>query len=1413
MAPPRFGASKYRNSLTQIGPREEFYRGHLPPFSIAQNASSSSLLTTFSSEIKSNREWLVTVTPHGDLSYRGYRIDSKAGIERVGQGGGVGDWDLSRLEDNTLIIGNLDGSISVYSLPESPTTSSSLTLRQTIPPASSSPITHVLLHPTTPNIVLVSSISHPLSIYDISPSIDSASITLNIKEPKGIWSFGWSNDGRKIGVVGKSGNLSIYEPRKSKDPITTKNLTFSNVQPLKPCKLVWLGNNQIFLTSFSKSRNRQFSLYQISNTSSNTTIETIFNENLDTSQGILIPLIDNERKLIYLIGKGDMTLRQLEISPGTSLGYQETIHQLPYPLSTSSITLKHQTKSDVMKAEIAQILIPIIDKDGDALIPLSIKIPRRQLIDYHDDLYPDIIGTVPEQTAEEWLKGENKAPQLITLDPARRHVWEGKVEEYQRNSSRTSSKHSDTIPEISSSPNPPTSTIQANIPQDTPEIDGKYELGHQSPAHDTPSPSTQSSAADSQGNTSIPIQTSNVPKLDNEETYSSTSYKSRIVADYLAIEFARHRSGGGTEPLMVGLQGPQGCGKTTLCSGFVRYLKEKKELTAAVLSLDDLYKTHEGLKAIAAQHPDNALLSGRGPPGTHDTELAVSVLEQVKRINDSPDNFANLPIFDKSLCGGEGDRSSETVKIAGPIDVFILEGWSMGFLPLGEKQLEESYSKPKAASLKTSDIFYVKHPLQSLKSLNEYLSEFSSSIYSNFKGFIQIEPLSYDYVFRWRLQQEHNMKEKNGGKGMTDEQVKKFVERYMPGYELWKEGIWNKGTTWEGRGLKLVFGPEREVLDVIQPQSTAQLDSNENSAPVEAKEKFNEDTKGDIQLKQVEQLAAEKDIKLIEKDLAAMKVEKQKEVEVTPFPPAPAPASSTPISAPAPAPVANIVSTDASPSSNTNLSQASKLLTAITPSESTEPSTQRSTTQAPTQERYNPNWSRKFLAGKSPLIPSYDSLPALSSLHQDSKILKANANLAFFPIQGTGGRLNVHPLSKKGRLSIGGEGYLSAGVEIVDFDVELAGDRVAVAGEDGIIRIWSVPKDGMTGVGPEPNQVLKGKGIDKITQIAFHPTAKDLLVGLTNDHGSSNIRFWDLSAGEETKVEQVSDKGVFNFSFSPQGDRVAIAAKDNQILVLDPRKPSDQITGKAHDSPRSFQIVWIDETHLASVGFSRGSQRKINSYEISSGTIETISSITIDVSPSVLFPVYDPDTSILYIWGKGERVIQSFEVQLNSRSTEKIVKLPSYTAGQPQVGLVFLPKRLIDVRKVEIAKCLRLTAKTMEEVTFTIPRNKPEFFQDDIYVPTIDVEKYVTTAPEWLQGENTLPSKIDLRPEGMISLSQAPKNDSAATKKFVPAANVMSEEEKKRKEMDDLFKKAKMDESSDEEDVPIKGLAPPDDDW
>lgn len=67
-------------------------------------------------------------------------------------------------------------------------------------------------------------------------------------------------------------------------------------------------------------------------------------------------------------------------------------------------------------------------------------------------------------------------------------------------------------------------------------------------------------------------------------------------------------------PFIIGLNGVQGAGKTTLVSALSSAL-EDRGVPTLVCSIDDFYLTHEDQQALARSHPDNALVQHRGEPG------------------------------------------------------------------------------------------------------------------------------------------------------------------------------------------------------------------------------------------------------------------------------------------------------------------------------------------------------------------------------------------------------------------------------------------------------------------------------------------------------------------------------------------------------------------------------------------------------------------------------------------------------------------------------------------------------------------------------------------------------------------------------------------------------------------------------
>ena len=109
----------------------------------------------------------------------------------------------------------------------------------------------------------------------------------------------------------------------------------------------------------------------------------------------------------------------------------------------------------------------------------------------------------------------------------------------------------------------------------------------------------------------------------------------------LSIKLATHRQALG-RPLIQGILGGQGTGKTTMCQVLSLILQQLGYRTLS-LSLDDLYKSYSDRLILTQQDPR---LIWRGPPGTHDLDLGLKVLEQIRQ-GESP---VRVPRFDKSLC-------------------------------------------------------------------------------------------------------------------------------------------------------------------------------------------------------------------------------------------------------------------------------------------------------------------------------------------------------------------------------------------------------------------------------------------------------------------------------------------------------------------------------------------------------------------------------------------------------------------------------------------------------------------------------------------------------------------------------------------------------------------------------------------
>ncbi|MEH1872304.1 MAG: glycerate kinase [Nostoc sp.] len=208
-------------------------------------------------------------------------------------------------------------------------------------------------------------------------------------------------------------------------------------------------------------------------------------------------------------------------------------------------------------------------------------------------------------------------------------------------------------------------------------------------------------------------------------------------------------------PLIQGIVGGQGTGKTTM-SKVLSLILDQLGYRTVSLSLDDLYKTYSDRLVLTQQDPR---LIWRGPPGTHDVDLGLNVLDQIRQLQ-SP---VMLPRFDKSAFGGAGDRT--TPEMVTDVDIVLFEGWFVGVRPINTDVFETA-PPPIITDEDKAFARDINHRLYNYLPLWERLD-----------SLIVLYPTDYRCSLEWRKQAEQQMIAA-GKSGMSNAEIEQFVNYF-----------------------------------------------------------------------------------------------------------------------------------------------------------------------------------------------------------------------------------------------------------------------------------------------------------------------------------------------------------------------------------------------------------------------------------------------------------------------------------------------------------------------------------------------------------------------------------------------------------------------------------------------------------
>ena len=226
---------------------------------------------------------------------------------------------------------------------------------------------------------------------------------------------------------------------------------------------------------------------------------------------------------------------------------------------------------------------------------------------------------------------------------------------------------------------------------------------------------------------------------------------------------ARHRKD--RSPLVVGITGAQGTGKSTLAK-LISALLTKNGFRVTILSIDDFYLSRHARAQLAETvHP---LLASRGVPGTHDTPLALSTLTALESAGAADQVL--LPAFNKA----EDDCviTDYWLKVNGPIDVILLEGWFVGASSMSDTELLNPVNELEQTEDKEGDW---------RRYVNQQLGLDYQTLFRRINELVMLQAPSFDKVFEWRGKQEEKLKNKigNEAKGVMDSiELLRFIQHY-----------------------------------------------------------------------------------------------------------------------------------------------------------------------------------------------------------------------------------------------------------------------------------------------------------------------------------------------------------------------------------------------------------------------------------------------------------------------------------------------------------------------------------------------------------------------------------------------------------------------------------------------------------
>ncbi|KAJ1372689.1 hypothetical protein KIN20_034904 [Parelaphostrongylus tenuis] len=394
------------------------------------------------------------------------------------------------------------------------------------------------------------------------------------------------------------------------------------------------------------------------------------------------------------------------------------------------------------------------------------------------------------------------------------------------------------------------------------------------------------------------------------------------------------------------------------------------------------------------------------------------------------------------------------------------------------------------------------------------------------------------------------------------------------------------------------------------------------------------------------------------------------------------------------------------------------------------------------------------------------------------------------PLKGPAGIVGIYEVDKPEKLPDGVMDGIFNKALVTDLHWNPFNDeQLAVSTDVGSINFWRLtttdgPRNEM-----QPEKVLNMGG-NKVLCFQWHPMASDLLAVALPDNSIEICESKTLT--RRTKIISHS-AAVIALAWSSDGRRLISIGKDLMLNVHQPQLGNECLIAqkKVLERGHSGRLLYAcDDRLIVTVGMTRSSSRQVQLFDASS--LQEIYTQQIDSGTQPLVPYYDYDSSVLFLSGKGSRIINMYEVCYDP---PYLLPLTPYVAPGIGQAIAFHNKKMCDVMAVEFQRAWRITEKAIEQLIFRVPRVKKDMFQSDLFPDALVTWRPVMTADEWLAGSTKAPHFESLKPDGVTALGDILKSSSVpstvlSSAAFIPKSIPADSEPKPTAKLEASLKKA-----------------------